>query len=127
MIHYNSIDLPYFDTNAAEHRDLHISLSRLRYLKVTMPEDLKVTVQDDSDDSNDDSDHDTDFETGIFVNTSIPMFLVDFNIGSRETAQLVALDTGSNLFWVQCKPSIGSNRIVVSSMVSWGLALQESH
>nr|XP_027071980.1 aspartic proteinase nepenthesin-2-like [Coffea arabica] len=42
-------------------------------------------------------DHDTDFETGIFVNTSIPMFLVDFNIGSRETAQLVALDTGISL------------------------------
>ncbi|XP_027174601.1 aspartic proteinase nepenthesin-2-like [Coffea eugenioides] len=75
-----------------------------------MPEDLKVTVQDDLDDSNDDSDLDTDFETGIFVNTSIPVFLVGFNFGSREAAQLVALDTGSNLFWVQCKPGIGGNR-----------------
>ena len=110
MIHYNSIDLPYFDTNAAEHRDLHISLSRLRYLKVTMQEYLKLTVQYDSDDSNDDSDNDTDFETGNFVNTSIPVFLVGFIFGSLEAAQLVALDTGSNLLWVQCKLDIGGNR-----------------
>ncbi|XP_027067654.1 aspartic proteinase nepenthesin-2-like [Coffea arabica] len=101
MIHYSSIYSPYFDTNAAEHRDLHISLSRLRYLKVKMQEDLKRTVQDDSDDSNDDSDHDIDFETGIFVNTSIPVLLVGFNIGSREAAQLVALDIGSNLLWCE--------------------------
>ncbi|XP_027174595.1 aspartic proteinase CDR1-like [Coffea eugenioides] len=93
MIHYNFIHSPYFDTNAAVHRDLHISLSRLRYLKVTMQEDLKVIVQDDSDDSNDDSDHDTDFETGIFVKTSIPAFFMGFNIGSRDAAQLVALVT----------------------------------
>ncbi|XP_027174604.1 uncharacterized protein LOC113774247 [Coffea eugenioides] len=110
MIHYNSIDHPYFDTNAAEHRDLHISLSRLRYLKVTMQEYLKLTVQYDSDDSNDDSDNDTDFETGNFVNTSIPVFLVGFNFGSREAAQLVALDTGCNLLWVQCKLDRGGNR-----------------
>ncbi|XP_027067653.2 aspartic proteinase nepenthesin-2-like [Coffea arabica] len=110
MIHYNSIYSPYFDTNAAEHRDLHISLSRLRYLKVKMQEDLKRTVQDDSNDSNDDSDRDINFETGIFVYTSIPVFLVGLNIGSREAAQLVALDTGSNLFWVPCKPGIGGSR-----------------
>ncbi|XP_027155760.1 aspartic proteinase CDR1-like [Coffea eugenioides] len=75
-----------------------------------MQEDLKVTVQDDSDDSNDDSDHDTDFETGIFVKTSIPAFFMGFNIGSRDAAQLVALVTGSNLLWLQCKPGIGGNR-----------------
>nr|XP_027067655.1 aspartic proteinase CDR1-like [Coffea arabica] len=67
-------------------------------------------MQDDSNDSNDDSDHDIDFETGIFVNTSIPVFFVGLNIGSREAAQLVALDTGSNLFWVPCKPGIGGSR-----------------
>ena len=75
-----------------------------------MQEYLKLTVQYDSDDSNDDSDNDTDFEIGIFVNTSIPVFLVGFNIGSREAAQLVALDIGSNLLWVQCKPGIGGSR-----------------
>nr|XP_027075736.1 aspartic proteinase nepenthesin-1-like [Coffea arabica] len=58
-----------------------------------MQEYLKLTVQYDSDDS----DNDTNFETGIFVNTSIPVFLVGFNIGSREAAQLVALDTGISL------------------------------
>ncbi|XP_027174597.1 aspartic proteinase nepenthesin-2-like [Coffea eugenioides] len=64
-----------------------------------MQEYLKLTVQDNSDDSIDDSDNDTDFEIEIFVNTSIPVFLVGFNIGSREAAQLVALDIGSNLLW----------------------------
>ncbi|XP_071912385.1 aspartic proteinase nepenthesin-2-like [Coffea arabica] len=77
-----------------------------------MQEDLKLTVQDDSD-------HDTDFETGIFVNTSIPVFLVGFNIGSREAAQLVALDTGSNLLWVQCKPGISLASQLDSSEFSY--------
>ncbi|XP_071912386.1 uncharacterized protein [Coffea arabica] len=75
-----------------------------------MQEYLNLTVQYDSDDSNDDSDNDTDFETGIFVNTSIPVFLVGFNFGSREAAQLAALDTGCNLLWVQCKLDRGGNR-----------------
>ncbi|XP_027174587.1 aspartic proteinase nepenthesin-2-like [Coffea eugenioides] len=51
-----------------------------------MHEELKLIVQDDSDNPNDDSDHDIDFETGIFVNTSIGGRLLNWFTGGISLA-----------------------------------------
>ncbi|XP_027174649.1 aspartyl protease UND-like [Coffea eugenioides] len=90
MVHYNSVESPYFDPNAAN-RDLEISLARLDHLRGHVEGDF----------------NDSKVRTEIISRPLIPVFLVYLQVGEPPQEQAVAMDTGSSLFWVHCVPNHG--------------------
>lgn len=47
-----------------------------------------------------------DIRAGVIAEETGAQFLANFSVGEPPVAQLVTIDTGSNLLWVQCLPCI---------------------
>ncbi|KAF7148262.1 hypothetical protein RHSIM_Rhsim03G0266700 [Rhododendron simsii] len=94
LIHSDSILSPYYNSNftISEHarRAIKSSMDRYTYLKARAK--LSSTMDE--------------VRGGVKPDYGGVSFLVNFSIGQPLVTQLVVMDTGSNLLWIQCLPCI---------------------
>ncbi|KAK4404615.1 Aspartic proteinase nepenthesin-2 [Sesamum angolense] len=91
LIHHHSVDSPYFDpkktTKELADIDLQSSISRAKYL-ISNP---SVSF------------YPTDIESQLTPKLQRG-FLANLKVGEQYTDQLVYMDTGSSLLWINCEP-----------------------
>ncbi|KAI8565863.1 hypothetical protein RHMOL_Rhmol03G0294000 [Rhododendron molle] len=94
LIHSDSILSPYYNSNftISEHarRAIKSSMDHYTYLKARAK--LSSTMDE--------------VRGGVKPDYGGVSFLVNFSIGQPPVPQLVVMDTGSNLLWIQCLPRI---------------------
>ncbi|KAK3008203.1 hypothetical protein RJ639_015373 [Escallonia herrerae] len=49
-----------------------------------------------------------DIRSGLVPNDDAYIFYVNISIGQPPVPQFVVMDTGSNIFWIQCRPCVGT-------------------
>ncbi|XP_038695455.1 aspartic proteinase CDR1-like [Tripterygium wilfordii] len=92
LIHYDSIYSPYYNSTATAadrfRLAVHKSRKRLAYLQAR----ASFSASDD------------DARAGLVADENGVQFMANFSIGMPPVPQLLTMDTGSDLLWVQCKP-----------------------
>uniref|UniRef100_A0A2N9H3A3 Peptidase A1 domain-containing protein n=1 Tax=Fagus sylvatica TaxID=28930 RepID=A0A2N9H3A3_FAGSY len=97
LIHHDSVHSPYYNPMATvserARRAIDSSSARLAYLRAKA-QGISLTTSIGND----------DMRAGVIAATGVGEFLANISIGEPPIPQLLSMDTGSQLTWIQCQP-----------------------